>query len=83
MWKPFISVVLSLLVAGCSTVSDAPDPVASAEATAPVAAGTPAVSPEVERQYEDALALIRDSNRDAARKLLLQITQAQPELSGL
>lgn len=86
MLKTFISSVLLAVLAGCGSNPDRPEHVDSdAVATAARGSGAqsaPEVSPQVQQRYQDALALIRDRNRDAARTLLLEITREQPDLSG-
>jgi tetratricopeptide (TPR) repeat protein len=86
MWKLFTSTLVCTLVVGCSVLPGAPDPdtgARSMDARGQLAAEpVPDISPDVERQYQNALRLIRDSNRDAARQLLVEITRAQPELAG-
>ena len=81
MWKTFTS---ALLVAGLAACGANPERTEMSGGDAPgrAVSVSPDVSPEVERQYQDALALIRDSNRQAARELLLRITREQPRLSG-
>lgn len=81
MWKTFTSLILAAGLAACGSSPTRPEMSGDAVAE-PKVASAPEVSPEVERQYQDALALIRQSNRDAARQLLLDITQREPGLSG-
>lgn len=86
MLKVFISGLLAVVLAACGSNPERPE-VVSAGAEASSARGTtaqpaPEVSPQVQQRYENALALIREKNRDAARSLLLEITREQPGLSG-
>lgn len=81
MWKTFTSLILAAGLAACGSSPSRPQ-TSSDTAAEPNLASAPEVSPEVERQYQQALALIRQSNLDAARQLLLEITRREPGLSG-
>ena len=81
MWKPFISLLAAAGIAACSSTPSAPETADSSGESRGVIASI-AVSEDVERRYQDALELIRSSNREAARELLISITEREPGLSG-
>jgi tetratricopeptide (TPR) repeat protein len=81
MWKTFTSLIVTIGLVACGSAPTPPEMVDNSGESRGVSAPR-TINPEVERQYQDALALIRSSNREAARRLLIDITEREPGLSG-
>lgn len=84
-WRPLAACFVLLIVAGCATVPEAPEPAATISVQEDVGFSiteTVPVDDPVRFQYDDALRLLQQGRVDEGIAALVAVTEAAPELAA-